>query len=94
MPEEAPSDPAFLGVDRSVTGKLWQPRPVDERLALALTQKLNLPDIVARVLAARNVGLEEVESYLSPTLREMLPDPAHFLDMAPAVERIVEAWFE
>lgn len=91
MPAEAASDTHFLGVERSVTGKVWQPRPADERLILALTQKLELPEIVARVLAARDVGLDDAESFLNPTLKDLLPDPAHLLDMAPAVERIVQA---
>jgi single-stranded-DNA-specific exonuclease len=91
MPAVGVSDPPFLGVSCSVTGKIWQPRPADDRLVLALTQKLDLPDIVARVLAARDVGLEDAEVFLSPTLRDLLPDPAHLLDMAPAVERIVQA---
>jgi single-stranded-DNA-specific exonuclease len=91
MLEEEESSLPFLGVNRSVTGKIWQPRPANERLVLALSQKLDMPDIVARVLAARDVGLDEAESFLNPTLRDLLPDPAHLLDMAPAVDRIVQA---
>lgn len=91
MPAEAASNLPFLGVSRSITGKIWQPRETDERLVLALTQKLDLPEIVARVLAARDVGLDDAESFLNPTLKNLLPDPAHLLDMAPAVERIVRA---
>lgn len=90
LAEEA-ADLPFLGVDRSITGKIWQPRQVDERLILALKQKLDLPEIVARVLAARDIGLDDAERFLNPTLKDLLPDPSHLLDLTPAVDRIIAA---
>jgi single-stranded-DNA-specific exonuclease len=91
MAEEDSPDYCFLGIERSVTGKRWRARSADDRLALALAQKLELPELVARVLAARGVVLEEADSFLNPTLRALLPDPSHLRDMEPAVARIVRA---
>ena len=85
------SDAAFLGVDRSLTGKRWHARAADERLVATLCQKLDLPELVARVVAARGIELDDAENFLNPTLKALLPDPAHLLDMAPAVERIIAA---
>jgi single-stranded-DNA-specific exonuclease len=82
---------AFLGVDRSVTGKRWHARGADERLVTALCQKLELPELVARVVAARGIELDDAETFLDPTLKALLPDPAHLIDMTPAVERIMAA---
>lgn len=82
---------AFLGVERSLTGRRWRLRGGDERLALALAQRHGLPEIVGRVLAARGVGLEDVDGYLAPTLRGLLPDPSHLRDMDAAVERLTAA---
>ena len=82
---------AFLGVERSLTGRRWLSREGDERLALALSQRLGLPEMVGRVLAARGIGLEEAPSFLNPTLRDLLPDPSHLKDMDKAVERLVRA---
>ena len=84
-------DAPFLGVERSVTGKRWQSRLKDERLATALAQRFELHDVVARVLAARDVQLDEAALFLNPTLKNMLPDPAHLLDMQPSVERLARA---
>ena len=81
----------LLGVDRSLSGKRWEHRLRDPRAALALSQRWQLPDLLAQVLSARGVGLDEVSGYLEPTLKEMLPDPAHLLDMERAVERILAA---
>ena len=83
--------PCFLGVDRSVTGRRWVLRDIDERQALAVAQRHGLPEIVGRVLAARGVDAEGVPSFLQPALRDSLPDPSRLKDLDVAVERIATA---
>ena len=80
-----------LGVERSATGRRWVYRETDDRIALALAQRLGLPEVLGRVLAARAVGVEEAEAYLNPTLRAALPDPSDFRDMDSSAERLVRA---
>ncbi|HZD24997.1 MAG TPA: single-stranded-DNA-specific exonuclease RecJ [Alphaproteobacteria bacterium] len=82
---------ALLGVHRSETGRCWRQRPGDDRTALALAQRLDIPDVVGRVLAARGVGPEGGEAFLNPRLRDALPDPHHLRDMARAAARIAAA---
>ncbi len=84
-------DEALLGVERSLTGRRWRERPGDGRLAAALSQRFDLPDLVGRVLAARGIGLDDAEAFLSPTLRDLLPDPGHLKDMDRAVARLAAA---
>ncbi|WP_299443595.1 single-stranded-DNA-specific exonuclease RecJ [uncultured Rhodospira sp.] len=81
----------LLGVERSVLGRRWRLRDIDERLATALTQRFDLPEVVARVLAGRGVTLKTAQGFLSPTMREQLPDPSHLRDMDAAVVRLVAA---
>ncbi|SMF20553.1 exonuclease RecJ [Tistlia consotensis] len=83
--------PCLLGVERSIAGKRWELRAGDERLALALAQRLGLPEPVGRCLAARGVGLDEAERFLAPTLRDWLPDPSRLKDMDRAAARIAAA---
>ena len=52
--------PAFLGIERSLTGRRWAARLADERIALAIGQRHGLPDAICRLLAAREVDLEGV----------------------------------
>jgi single-stranded-DNA-specific exonuclease len=78
----------FLGVARSVTGKFWRQRASDERMALAISQRLQLPEPVGRLLAARGQTLDTAESFLAPRLRDLLPDPSNFRDMDAAAARI------
>ncbi|MEM8665817.1 MAG: single-stranded-DNA-specific exonuclease RecJ, partial [Pseudomonadota bacterium] len=56
---EPATDNAVAGVSRSATGRLWVRRlgPGEERTALALAQRHNLPEVAARVLAARGVSV-------------------------------------
>lgn len=82
---------AFLGVERSLGGRRWRQQGGDERIGLALAQRLGVPELLGRLLAARGVGIEDAESFLQPTLRELLPDPARFRDMDKAVARVVGA---
>src|SRR5436190_8448894 len=81
----------FLGVERSLTGRRWRQRLADDRVGLALAQRLDIPEILGRVLAARGIDAASAERFLSPTLREQLPDPSGFKDMDAAVARLVRA---
>ncbi len=81
----------FLEVERSVCGRQWRMRRGDERLALALAQRLDLPEILARILAARGVDLERAPLFLDPRLRDFLPDPSQFKDMDGAAARLAAA---
>src|SRR5436190_1486921 len=82
---------AFLGIERSLTGRRWAERLGDERIALAMAQRHGLPDAICRLLAARDVDLEDVPDFLEPTLRKFLPDPSHLKDMDAAIARLVRA---
>src|SRR5258708_19541485 len=81
----------FLGVERSLTGRRWRQRLADDRVGLALAQRLAIPEILGRVLAARGIDAESAGRFLAPRLREQLPDPSSFKDMDAAVARLVRA---
>jgi len=85
------TEAGFLGVTRSLGGKRWRTRGEDDRLALALSQRFDLPEAVGRVMAARGISLEDASGFLEPALKELLPDPSHLNDMDEAVDRLVAA---
>jgi single-stranded-DNA-specific exonuclease len=86
-----PQTAAFLGVARSVCGRRWRARAADNGDAALIAERLGLPEIVARLLAQRGIGVAEAPGFLAPRLRDLLPDPAHLRDMEPAVTRLVRA---
>src|ERR1700722_9281929 len=75
---------AALGVTRSLSGRRWIWRNAEERISLGIAQRLGVPDIVGRMLAARGVGIEGAADFLDPTLRALLPDPSLLVDMEAA----------
>ncbi|NQU61948.1 MAG: single-stranded-DNA-specific exonuclease RecJ [Rhodospirillales bacterium] len=85
---------SFLGVEKSLTGKRWIGREADDRQALAISQRLGLPEIAGRVLAARGVGLDEAAAFLKPTLKDHLPDPSCLKAMDEACARLAGAVME
>ena len=85
------ADPAFLGVENSLTGRRWRARLHDGRQALAIAEACSLPEILGRVLAARGITVETCESYLNPSMRDDMPDPSVLLDMDRAAERLAGA---
>ena len=82
---------AFLGVAHSAGGRLWRQRPHDDRLALAIAQRLDLPELIGQLLAARGQTLETAAAYLEPRLRDQMPDPSLFRDMDKAAGRLADA---
>jgi single-stranded-DNA-specific exonuclease len=91
LPFEQPS--AFLGVTQSATGKIWRDRldPRGAARALAIAQRYQLPEMLARVLAGRDVEIDAVEDYLDPTIRKLMPDPHTVTQMEIAAKRIADA---
>ncbi len=93
-PATAPQgDPgrAFLGVEASACGKRWTARLEDDRSALTLAQRLELPEILGRILAARGILPETAERFLAPRLRDHLPDPSRLVDLDRGVARLLAA---
>lgn len=85
----APEDMDWLA--RSVKGVVWRLKPSDETLAFRIASDHNLDEALARILAARQVGVDEVEGYLNPALRTLMPDPYVLADMEKAALRLALA---
>ena len=82
---------AFLGVERSLTGRRWRSRPADAATVRAHQQGHGLDELLARALASRGVGEADAADFLQPTLKALFPDPSCFRDMDLAAELIVDA---
>jgi single-stranded-DNA-specific exonuclease len=80
-----------LGVTDSLSGRRWLWRTGEERVAAGIAQRLVLPEIVSRLLAARGIGIDAAADFLEPTLRVLLPDPSAMIDMDIAADRLADA---
>ncbi len=75
----------------SLNGRAWLWRSAEDRLGFAIAERLGVPEIVGRILAARGVGIADAADFLTPTLRALLPDPSCLIDMNAAAERLARA---
>ncbi len=80
-----------LNVAQSLTDRSWLWRTGCDRTAFAIAQRHEVPEIVGRILAARDVSLDDAADFLAPTLRALLPDPAGLRDMGVAAARLARA---
>ena len=83
----------FLGVANSALGRTWVERcdAAQSTIALAIAQTHGLPDVLARVLAGRGVGIHDTDGFLNPRLRDLMPDPHKLTDMEAAASRLADA---
>jgi single-stranded-DNA-specific exonuclease len=91
LPVETP--PAFLGVTRSAAGRIWRDRldPRGAARALAIAQRYQVPEMLARIIAGRGIDIDAVDDFLDPTIRKLLPDPLTVTEMEAAARRIADA---
>ena len=81
----------YLGVTRSLGGRLWRERAADPELVRRHQLALGLSEPLARALAARGIQAEDAGTYLDPTLKALFPDPSSFTDMDKAAAILVDA---
>ncbi len=83
---------SFLGVKTSLSNRSWRGLDVEqERQAEAIHQATDLPIPLTRTLARLAVPTEEAQPYLTPSLRDLLPDPRSLKDMQKAAARFLQA---
>src|SRR4051794_19409742 len=81
-----PTRRVFLGVEQSATGRVWRDR-LDERgtlRSLSIVQRHALPELLARIVAGRDIEPDDVGLYLDPTIKGLMPDPSSLTAMDAA----------
>ncbi len=76
---------------KSVKGFYWILNELKQGDIKQFIQKLDVSEVIARLLVGRNISLEKAGQFLSPTLRDSMPDPFHFLDMEKGAEIIADS---
>src|SRR5690242_5229998 len=88
-----PASDSFLAVEQSATGRRWKSRldARGEARAIAIAQQAGAPELLARVLAGRGVEAADVQAYLDPAIKRLLPDPFTLSGMREAAARLADA---
>ena len=79
---------SIFGDTRSLRGRTWSQIPADDRMSAAIQAACGLPEIACRIMASRGQTPESVADFLSPSLRNSLPDPSEFKDMDKAADHL------
>ena len=83
------SESPALGVARSFSGRRWLLKTVDPDIERDLLREIS--PVLSRLLALRGVTVKEAADYLTPKLKNLLPDPNVLKDMDKAVARVSAA---
>ena len=75
----------------SVSGKNWIIKKYNSEIASYLKNNLNLSEIISKLLSIRNIKIEEVNLFLNPKIKNLLPDPFTLKDMEKSVNRTIKA---
>ena len=82
----------FLDVEKSLSNRQWiGPSIENERLASGLVQKHNISQLTALLLAKRGILSNDITSFLSPKIKNLMPDPYILKDMRKGSERFLDA---
>jgi single-stranded-DNA-specific exonuclease len=84
----------FLQVDQSLQLARWVFPQVEQDAVERLARRHDLPEIIARLLQARQVPEDGVESFLNPKLKTDFPDPmklAGMKELAPWLAAAIRA---
>lgn len=87
----AGSDIPLPEIENTASGRLWKLGDASARDIETLVQKAGFDPMLARVLIARGIAPERATAFLSPSLRETMPDPHILKDMDVAAKTIADA---
>ena len=75
----------------SVTGKNWVFKKFNSTDILKFTESYSLNETVAKLISIRKKNIENIDLYLDPKIKSLLPNPFNLKDMEKAVTRVSES---
>tara|TARA_X000001036_G_scaffold66350_1_gene57073 strand:- start:1373 stop:3154 length:1782 start_codon:yes stop_codon:yes gene_type:complete len=75
----------------SVTGKKWILRKFNSTDLTFIKDNFFLDEITSKLLAIKKIKKEDINNYLNPVLKNILPNPSILTDMEKTVERTFSA---
>ena len=74
----------------SVLGKDWVSKTYNEESVNFLKDNLNLSEITSKLIAIRKIKVADVNLFLKPKIKNLIPDPFILKDMEKAVSRTLK----
>ena len=76
---------------KSLNENLWKVLEADDKRVELISQRYDLPFIVSKIIALRNILPEEVPNFLEPKIQNLLPNPYSLKDVEKASKKIASA---
>ena len=75
----------------SVSGKNWIFKKFNTSDIKKYSEVYSLNEMVAKLLSIRKKNIENIDLFLNPTIKNLLPNPFHLKDMKNAIERTYQS---
>tara|TARA_B100000029_G_scaffold149464_1_gene144723 strand:- start:3531 stop:5279 length:1749 start_codon:yes stop_codon:yes gene_type:complete len=75
----------------SVNGKKWIFKKFDNTDVKMFSENLSISEIVAKLISIRKKNINNIDLYLNPTIKNLLPNPNLLKDMNVAIERVYKS---
>ena len=75
----------------SVSGKNWILKKYNQEDIVFFKENFSLDEITSKLLSIRRIKKEEINSFLSPSIKNILPNPNNLIDMEKTTKRTVDA---
>ena len=75
----------------SISGKNWIFKKFSSSDIKKYSEDYSLDEIVAKLLSIRKKNIDNIELFLNPTIKNLLPNPLQLKDMQNAVERTYQS---
>ena len=74
----------------SLKGNFWSERDYDKNLFNSLKSKFSNENILLQLLVSRNIAPQDIDDFINPKLKNLLPDPHIIDDMKKASDKICD----
>ena len=75
----------------SISGKKWIYKKFNNTYVNFLKENYSLDEITAKLLSIRNVEKKYINSFLQPSIKNLIPNPNTLKDMEKTTNRIFKA---
>ena len=75
----------------SVSGKNWLFKKFNSTEITKLSEEYSLTETVAKLLSIRRKNIENIELFLNPKIKNLLPNPLRLKDMKNAIDRVYDS---
>ena len=77
---------------KSVRGMEWVLHKQDPSVVAMFMNRLGISEVLASIISNRNINnIDDAKAFLSPMLKDVMPDPKKLLDIDKATQRVIRA---